>query len=375
MNKSKDGSKGINWKMLVGTNIVPILFIVLSAVAIPIAGYSGTYIVREIVTRLGRNTFLVLALLIPVMAGMGINFGLALGAYAGQISMILITDWKIGGPAGMFLAMLISTPISILLGGFAGFLLNRAKGREMITSYILGFFMLGIYQAVVLFAMGPVIPISDPSLFISRGFGIRSSIELGGVRGSFDRLLDNILGVSIQIAGIQIPVFSLLLIAVLCLLIIWFRKTKFGQEIRAVGQDMGVSATAGINVDRTRIISMIISTVLAGYGQLIYLQNIGTMSVYSGADTVALFAAAALLVGGATVNKAGIPSVILGTALFHMLFIVMPAASNRAFGSAVMSEYFRSIISYSAVTLALILNAWNRHKDKERARFGNRANN
>ena len=39
-----------------------------------------------------------------------------------------------------------------------GKLLNRAKGREMITSYMIAFAMDGVYQFFVLFMMGPVIP-------------------------------------------------------------------------------------------------------------------------------------------------------------------------------------------------------------------------
>lgn len=366
-------SKELTLRNILAQNAVPIIFIIMSAIGIPFSGYSGGYLFQEIVTRLGRDSFLVLALLLPVMAGMGINFGLALGAYAGQIALILVTDWGVAGAPGMLLAMIISTPIAILLGYMGGAMLNRAKGREMITSYILGFFMLGVYQAVVLFGMGTVIPIKSPILVLSRGFGIRSAVEVPTIKGSFDHLLDRIIGVPIQIGGISIPVFSLLVIALLCLLTVWFRKTKYGQEMRAVGQDMGVAGTAGINVERARIISMIISTVLAGYGQLIFLQNIGTMSVYSGADTIALFAAASLLVGGATVNKAGIPSVFIGTALFHLLFVVMPMAGNNVFGVAAMGEYFRVFVSYAAVTVALVMHAYNRNREKEQARFSLRA--
>ena len=44
--------------------------------------------------------------------------------------------------------------------------------------------------------------------------------------------------------------------------------------MRAIGQDMAVAEAAGIPVERTRIIAIIISTVLACFGQIIFLQNI-----------------------------------------------------------------------------------------------------
>ena len=81
-------------------------------------------------------------------------------------------------------------------------------------------------------------------------------------------------------------------------------RTRLGQNMRAVGQNRAVANSAGIDVDKTRIIAMLFSTVLASWGQLIYLQNIGTMSTYGAHTQVGQFAIAALLVGGASVQKA-----------------------------------------------------------------------
>lgn len=344
-------------KLLTGS-AVPLLFLIISIVSIPISGFTGTYLAREIVTRLSRDSFLVLALLLPVMAGMGINFGMVLGAMAGQIGLIFITDWGVAGAPGLILAMIVATPIAILLGYFGGIVLNRAKGREMITSMMLGLFIAGIYQFFLLYLCGSLIPIGSKTLLLSRGYGIRNALNLN-VAGGFDNLL------LLNIGGVHIPVVTYLIVALLCLFTIWFRKTKMGQNMRAVGQEMTVSQTAGIKVEKIRIQSIIISTVLASYGQVIYLQNIGTLNTYNGADQCALFAAAALLVGGATVSKATITNAIIGTALFHLMFVVMPMAGKNLTGSAMIGEYFRMFISYAVVTLALVLHAWKRQKDKD----------
>lgn len=354
-------------KFLTGS-AVPILFLFISAVAIPISEFSGIYLVREIVTRLSRNAFLVLALLLPVMAGMGINFGMVLGAMAGQIGLVFITDWGIKGAPGLVLAMIIGTPIAIVLGYFAGAVLNRAKGREMITSMMLGFFIAGIYQFFLLYLCGSIIPIKSPTLVLSRGYGIRNAINLD-TSSAFDKLL------LVNIGGVAVPIGTFLVIGIICVFTLWFRKTKLGQNMRAVGQDMIVSGTAGIKVEKTRIQSIIISTVLACYGQIIYLQNIGTLNTYNGADQAALFAAAALLVGGATVSKATIPNAIVGTALFHLMFVVMPMAGKNITGQAMIGEYFRMFVSYGVVTLALVLHAWKKQKDKEMDRAYLRAGN
>ena len=99
-----------------GNNAVPLMFVLICAVCIPISGFSPSYLINEIVTRIGRNTFLILCLLIPIIAGMGLNFGMTLGAMAGEIGLIFVADWQIWGIPGMILAMIISLPISIGLG-------------------------------------------------------------------------------------------------------------------------------------------------------------------------------------------------------------------------------------------------------------------
>ena len=71
---------------------VPIMFIIICAVCIPISGLSAKMLINEIVTRIGRNAFLILSLLIPIMAGMGLNFGMTLGAMAAEIGLILVSD-------------------------------------------------------------------------------------------------------------------------------------------------------------------------------------------------------------------------------------------------------------------------------------------
>jgi simple sugar transport system permease protein len=344
------------------SNAVPILFVVITLLAVPVSGFSANYLIQEMITRIGRNSFLVLSLLLPILAGMGLNFGMVLGAMAGQIGLIFITDWSIVGIPGLVLAMLISTPISILLGILCGSVLNRAKGREMATSYILGFFINGVYQLVVLYFMGGIIPVKSPSLVLSRGYGIRNTIALDGVRQVFDNMIP------LKIGEISIPLGTFFIIALLCLFILWFRKTKLGQDMRAIAQDMKVAQSAGIPVDRTRIISIVISTVLAGYGQIIFLQNMGTLSTYNSHDQTGVFSIAAILIGGATVSRATIPNVFIGVILFHMMFVVSPMAGKNLIGQAMLGEYFRQFISYGIIAIALVLHAWRRQKDKEMER-------
>ena len=346
---------------LVRNNTVPLMFIIICVVCIPISGFSPGYLLNEIVTRLGRNAFLILSLLIPIMAGMGLNFGMTLGAMAGEIGLIFVADWQIWGIPGIILAMIISIPISVLLGLFCGKMLNMAKGREMVTSYIISFFMNGLYQLVVLYMMGSIIPIIHSSIKLPRGYGVRNTVSLLHMR----QYLDNFL--AIHIGGVKIPVLTLIIIALLCLFIIWFRKTKLGQDMRAVGQDMDVAGDAGIKVERTRIIAIIMSTVFAGLGMVIYLQNMGNISTYSSHTQIGMFCIAALLVGGASVDRASIGNVFLGVILFHLMFIVAHKAGATITGDSMIGEYFRVFISYGVITVALIMYETKKRRSKSKA--------
>ena len=343
---------------LLRNNTVPLMFIIICAVCIPVSGFSGSYLLNEMVTRIARNSFLILSLLIPIMAGMGLNFGMTLGAMAGEIALILTADWQIWGIPGVVLAMIVSIPISALLGLLCGTLLNKAKGREMITSYIISFFMNGIYQLVVLYMMGPIIPIKHTAIKLPRGYGIRNTVSLLNMRQCIDNLL------AINIGDVRIPVLTLLIIAALCLFIVWFRKTKLGQDMRAVGQDLEVARDAGINIDRTRIISIVMSTVLAGFGMILYLQNMGNIATYSSHSQIGMFCIAALLVGGASVEKASIGNVFLGVTLFHLMFILAPTVGAKITGDSMIGEYFRVFISYGVITVALIMYEVKKRRQK-----------
>lgn len=348
---------------------VPALFIIISLLAVKPSGLPPNYIAEQVLIRLFRNSFLVLALLLPIMAGMGINFALTLGAMAGQMGIIAAQGLGLAGPGGLFLAVAISIPVAIILGVFAGRVLNKAKGREMITSMMLAFLINGVYQFIILYLFGTkILPFNqNRSIILSKGYGVRNTLELTSSQ-SFDNLGDKILtrvlGSPLYIGDFKIPFFTIFLILLLCLLTWWFGRTKLGQDMRAVGQDMEVAANSGINVDRTRVWAIAISTVLAGIGQIIYLQNLGTMNTYTGHESTALYSAASLLIGGASVASAGIFNAILGTGLFHMLFVLMPPAATTLTGNAMIGEYSRMVISYGIVALALVMHA--RRKIKER---------
>jgi simple sugar transport system permease protein len=337
---------------LLKRNAVPVLFAVLCALGVILAEIDPLFLANEIISRLARNSFLILSLLIPVSAGLGLNFAIVIGAMAGQVAVIAVTHYKIRGLAGLLWAMTGSVPLAIVMGYLAGLVLNRAKGREMITSMILGFFVNGLYQLVFLFLVGTVIPMKNRAMMLPGGVGLRNTVDLYPIAQVLDKLW------RIDLGGVRIPMATLLLAGALCAAIHYLMRTRLGQQMRAVGQDRQIAAVAGIDVDRTRIIAMILSTVLAAWGQLIFLQNISTLNTYNSHEQVGTFAIAALLVGGATARRATIWQAILGLLLFHTLFVVSPLAGQAIVGIPQIGEYFRVFVAYGVIGVALALHAW-----------------
>lgn len=393
------------------------MFIVLCAVCMVFSGYDLPYVLYELFGRLSRNMFIVLALIIPIVAGMGINFAITIGAMAAQIACLLVLEWGIGGIGGFSLAALLTVPFATLFGFLVGKLYNKMKGQEMIGGMIVGYFANGLYQLLFLFIFDTIIPINNPDLTIKGSKGIANTMDLSkenGFAGSLDGMIRLpfhqavlvfagliavilVLGfvmnrrkntkkfgiqlgilaavavvcqlapVKAMFSMVKIPLVTYLIVAVLCLFNVAILRTRLGQKFRAVGQNRTVANASGIDVDKMRIIATILSTVLAGWGQLIFVQNMGAFQTYGAHEQVGLYAGAAILVGGASVVRATNTQALLGTVLFHLMFILAPAAGKNLFGDAAIGEYFRVFICYGVIAVALVMHAWSENNRRKQA--------
>ena len=398
-------------------NAVTIMFIVLCVVCLYFSGLTVPYVMYELFGRLSRNAFIVLALILPIVAGMGINFAVTIGAMAAQISALWVIEWGISGLGGFLTAMAMTVPIAAFFGYLIGKLLNKMKGQEMIGGLILGYFANGLYQLLFLFIFGNLIPLNAPGLVIKGSTGVANTIDLSTDRGfkyaldglvrvdfgtglfvlcgilavmaviSFLRKKQDLKQTGIRVGScavlclvylipavknlfsmVQIPMVTFALVGLLCMFNNALMKTRLGQQFRAVGQNRTVANVSGINVDKVRVIAIVISTVLAGWGQLIFVQNMGSFQTYGAHEQVGLYAGAAILVGGASIKKATNAQALIGCVLFHLLFIVAPSAGKNLFGDAAIGEYFRVFISYGVIALALVMHAWSGVQKKAKAK-------
>ena len=93
-------------------NAVMVMFIVLCVVCLYFSGYTVPYVMYELFGRLSRNAFIVLALILPIVAGMGINFAVTIGAMAAQISALWVIEWNVAGRFGSLAAFVASSSVS-----------------------------------------------------------------------------------------------------------------------------------------------------------------------------------------------------------------------------------------------------------------------
>ena len=159
-------------------NKVVILFVVLCIGATIASKQPLTFVAPELFTRIARNSALVLSLIIPVIAGMGLNFGIVIGAMAAQIALFLTTYWGITGIAGFLLTAAMATPIAAFFGFLVGKLFNNMKGSEMIGGLVLSYFAEGLYLLLFLFIFGGVIPMDNPTLMIATGVGVERVYQI-----------------------------------------------------------------------------------------------------------------------------------------------------------------------------------------------------
>jgi simple sugar transport system permease protein len=165
-------------------------------------------------------------------------------------------------------------------------------------------------------------------------------------------------GINKVYRSVRIPSMTYAVIAFFAFFNNWIVNTRLGQNMRTVGQNRAVATSAGIDVNKTRIIATCISTVLAAWGQMIFLQNLGTFNTVQQQDNVGLYAVAAILVGGANVQKASNKQAIIGVILFHTLFVVAPLAATELVGDSAISEYIRMFFSYGVIAVSLAMHAW-----------------
>ncbi len=318
-------------------------FLVLLIVVSPFVGADLPTQISNIINRFSWNGVLVLAMVPMVHSGCGLNFGLPLGIISGLLGATLSIELGFTGPTSFVMAALLATPFAIVFGMGYGWLLNKIKGGEMMIATYVGFSSVSLMCMMWL-----LLPYHSPNMVWGMaGKGLRTTISL---EGYYTQALADIL--QINIGNLMIPTGAILFFALLAFAMWAFLHTKTGTAMTAVGSNPSFARSAGINVDKIRLISVVMSTWLAAIGILVYEQGFGFVQLYMAPFYMALPAVSAILIGGASVNKASIMNVIIGTILFQGIVTMTPTVMNNLIHLD-MSEVIRIIVSNGMILYAL----------------------
>ncbi len=318
-------------------------FLLILLILAPFVGADLPTQISNIIARFSWNGILVLAMVPMVHSGCGLNFGLPLGIISGLLGATLSIEFGFTGAMSFVMAIVIATPFALIFGTGYGWLLNKIKGGEMMIATYVGFSSVSLMCMMWL-----ILPYKSPNMVWGlAGKGLRTTISL---EGYYSQVLANIL--RIKIGNLVIPTGTLLFFALLAAAIWAFLHTKTGTAMTAVGSNPVFARAAGINVDRIRLLSVVMSTWLAAIGILVYEQGFGFVQLYMAPFYMALPAVSAILIGGASVNKATIMNVIIGTILFQGIVTMTPTVMNNMIHMD-MSEVIRIIASNGMILYAL----------------------
>jgi len=324
--------------------IVIFLFLVLLFILTPFVGVRFDTSINDVIVRFGMNGILVLSLVPMVKSGCGLNFGLQLGIIAGILGAVTSIEMNTTGFTGFFTAIGISIFFAVVLGFLYGALLNKIKGDEMVVATYVGFSSVSFMCIVWL-----MLPFKSQDIIWGYGgSGLRTTISN---QGYWFHILTNFLQIKIG-SYIVFPTGTILFFALLAFLVWAFFRTKIGTAMTAVGSNPEYAKSCGVNVNKMRVISVILSTVIAAIGIIVFEESFGFIQLYMAPLFMAFPAISALLIGGASIRKASIKNVIIGTFLFQAILTTTPSVINSILKSD-MSESIRLVISNGVIVYAL----------------------
>jgi branched-chain amino acid transport system permease protein len=205
-------------------------------------------------------------------------------AFAGYTALV---TFKLGLVAGFLAAILLAALIGVLINIFL-YEPMKAGGVSPFVAMISSFGVLIIITHVTAIIWG-----SNP-VVISRG-GQATIYRLGSIYTTDAQIL--IIGFA---AALAIALF------------VFFRYTRLGVAIRAMGNDSELAEVVGMSAKRLRNISFLVGSVLVGVSAMLIGLNVGIIDFNMGMDII-LMATVAMIIGGlGNVGAAACGGFVLG---------------------------------------------------------------
>jgi len=288
----------------------PVIFLVLLIVGFSIAEPAYFPTRENFVTILNDGALLALlacGLTLVLIVG---EFDLSIAAtasWAGALATVLIT--QLGWPVPT--AFLVVLASALIIGAFNGVLVTVLEIPALVAT------------------IGTASLLDGATLWVTG-----NSVIFMGFTDAF------IWTGSWRIAGLQAPVFYLLVLAIL--IAIALRYTVTGRHLYATGGNRAASRMAGIRVDRNVVLAFVACAVLASITGFMYTARQGSLTPLFGTSMMLPAYAAAFLGYVTLANRrfhilgTVIGVYIIGTGTLGLLLIGAPAYSQQLFAGAVL---------------------------------------
>jgi len=280
-----------------------------------------------------NNAFLIVlscGLTVVMIAG-GID--ISVGGITALITMICVVylDDHAGSVAG---SIAIALTIGLTFGLVQGFLVSYLEIQPFIVSLAGMFFAKGMTTIV---SGAPRTAVHESFLALKEFRIVIPGIGSYGKTGNF--------------IPARIELGVVIALAVVLLVFMMLRWTRFGRNLYAVGGNNQSALMLGINVKRTKFFSYLLCGLLAGIGGYVYLLHTGAGNA-SNASAAEMQAIASSIIGG-TLLTGGVGNVI-GT-LFGVLSL--KTISNIVIASGLREPYWQSITTGLMLCFFILLQS------------------
>ena len=220
-----------------------------------------------------------------------------------------------GMPVGV--AMILSLILGTAFGAISGFMVTKGRLQPFIATLI----TMTVFRGLTLIYMDGK-PISN--------LGSSSLLKFVG-KGS--------------ILGIPFPVILFIVVFIVFMFVL--EKTTFGRRVYATGSNAQAAKLAGVNINKTKLITYAISGCMAALSGLILLSRLGSAQPTLG-DGYELDAIASVALGGTSMN--GGRGRIWGTFVGVLIIAVL----NNGLNILGVSSYYQDVVKGIVILIAVL---------------------
>lgn len=229
----------------------------------------------------------------------------------------------------------------IIAGAIAGFITGCLQTKLQVHPVLAGIITMSGLYSINLVCYSLTEKGATTNLSYNKITVFEKVKEIIGIRGQFET---NMVKAAV----------SLVVVIVVLAIIIWFFKTHIGLCIRATGDNPDMVRASSINVDRTKIIGLMLANALIGLSGALASQSIGYSDINTSNGTL-IYGLAAVIIGEAIFGKRGatlgVISAVTGSVIYKL--IVAFVIRENIFGdkSANLMKFTCALIV--AITLAI----------------------